>query len=135
MSTDLAITFDPQRRCPCGTGLSYGDCCRRFHAGDFAPTAEALMRSRFCAFVVGDEDYLLRTWNPLTRPEQLHLAEMDIRFYRLEILDKVAGGPLDDTGVVEFEAFYKGAAVGSQRERSSFSKVGKQWLYDAGVVE
>lgn len=135
MRTELGTTFDLQRRCPCGTGLTYGDCCHRFHAGEFAPTAEALMRSRFCAFVVGDEDYLLRTWNPLTRPEQLHLADMDIHFYRLEILDKVAGGPLDDTGVVEFEAFYKGAAVGSQRERSSFIKVGKQWLYDAGVVE
>ncbi len=68
------------------------------------------MRSRFSAFVTGDEDYLLRTWDPETRPERLDLAETGIRFYRLDIIDTVAGGPLDQTGIVEFEAFYKGAA-------------------------
>ena len=53
------------------------------------------MRSRFSAFVTGDEDYLLRTWDPETRPERLDLAETGIRFYRLDIIDTVAGGPLD----------------------------------------
>lgn len=90
------------------------------------------MRSRFSAFVTGDEDYLLRTWDPRTRPERLELADMGIRFYRLDIIETVAGGPLDSEGVVEFEAFYKGAATGSQRERSSFRRQGGQWVYSAG---
>lgn len=92
------------------------------------------MRSRFSAFVTGDEQYLLRTWDPDTRPIDLNLADDAIRFYRLDIIDTVDGSPLHEYGEVEFEAFYKGAAVGSQRERSTFKKVGGQWLYSAGDV-
>lgn len=96
------------------------------------------MRSRFSAFALGDSDYLLRTWDPETRPATLDV-DVDqagvpaIRFYRLDIIDTSAGGPLDDTGVVEFEAFYKGAAVGSQRERSTFVRRDGQWLYSTGA--
>ena len=90
------------------------------------------MRSRFSAFVTGDEAYLLRTWDPDTRPATLDLADSPVRFYRLDILDTQAGGLLDNSGEVEFEAFYKGAAVGSQRERSSFRRVGGAWVYSSG---
>ncbi|APT92561.1 hypothetical protein CPHO_06260 [Corynebacterium phocae] len=121
-------------RCPCGTGLQYGQCCGRYHAGAAAPTAETLMRSRFTAFVTGDEAYLLRTWDPETRPFDLALKETSIKFYRLDILDAVAGGPLDATGEVEFEAFYKGSSVGSQRERSTFRRVDGKWVYSAGEL-
>ncbi len=122
-------------RCPCGTGLTFGACCGKYHAGAPAPTAETLMRSRFSAFVTGDVDYLLRTWDPDTRPAELNLADDAIRFYRLDILDTQAGGLADETGVVEFEAFYKGAAVGSQRERSAFRRVDGAWLYWNGDVD
>ena len=61
-------------RCPCLSGLQYGECCGPFHSGDaFAPTAERLMRSRYSAFAVGDADYLLATWHPTTRPAELAL--------------------------------------------------------------
>lgn len=126
--------YDSSRRCPCGTGLSYGECCGNYHAGSNAPTAEALMRSRFSAFVTGDEEYLLRTWDPVTRPEALDLADSPIRFYRLDILDTQGGGLMDSSGVVEFEAFYKGAAVGSQRERSSFRRFDGTWVYSTGEL-
>jgi SEC-C motif-containing protein len=64
--------------CPCGghpaPGTAYAACCGRLHdGGQVAETAEALMRSRYCAFAVGDEDYLLRTWHPKTRPASLQL--------------------------------------------------------------
>lgn len=122
-------------RCPCGTGLGFDECCGKYHAGEKAPTAETLMRSRFSAFVTGDEDYLLRTWDPATRPELLDLADMPVRFYRLEIIDTVGGGLLDPTGVVEFEAFYKGSMVGSQRERSTFRRIDDgSWVYTTGDV-
>ena len=126
--------YDSSRRCPCGTGLSYGECCGKYHAGSNAPTAEALMRSRFRAFVTGDEEYLLRTWDPVTRPEALDLADSPIRFYRLDILDTQGGGLMDSSGVVEFEAFYKGSAVGSQRERSSFRRFDGTWVYSTGEL-
>ena len=128
--------MDASTRCPCGTGFSYGECCGKYHAGAKAPTAEALMRSRFSAFVVRDSEYLLRTWDADTRPESLNLTAPDapnIRFYRLDVLDVVAGGPLDNQGVVEFEAFYKGDAVGSQRERSTFARRGGEWIYVSGM--
>ncbi|APT86806.1 MULTISPECIES: YchJ family protein [Corynebacterium] len=123
--------LDGIKRCPCGSGLNFGLCCGKYHAGAPAPTAEALMRSRFSAFVTGDEDYLLRTWDADTRPTALHLDASDLRFYRLDILDTVGGGLLDSTGIVEFEAFYKGAATGSQRERSSFHRINGNWIYYA----
>ena len=41
-------------RCPCLSGDTYGACCGRYHSGAAtAPTAEALMRSRYSAFAVG----------------------------------------------------------------------------------
>lgn len=43
-------------------------CCGRYLDGEAAPTAEALMRSRYTAFALRDEDYLFRTWHPRTRP-------------------------------------------------------------------
>jgi uncharacterized protein YchJ len=57
------------RRCPCGTGLPYAECCRPLHDGTgTAASAEQLMRSRYSAFAVGDPAYLLATWHPTTRP-------------------------------------------------------------------
>lgn len=127
--------MDENKRCPCGTGLTYGECCGKYHAGQTAPTAETLMRSRFTAFATGDEAYLLRTWDPATRPESLSLENSPIRFYRLDVIDVVGGGVFDDEGEVEFEAFYKGAEKASQRERSTFVRgADKAWLYQAGNV-
>ena len=61
--------------CPCGSGKSYAACCGPLHAGAaIAPTAEALMRSRYSAYGLGLEPYLLATWHVSTRPAALHLA-------------------------------------------------------------
>ncbi|AKK11050.1 YchJ family protein [Corynebacterium uterequi] len=133
----IESTFPASKRCPCGTGLTYSECCGVYHGSTRkpAPTAVALMRSRFSAFVVGDAEYLLRTWHPLSRPERLDLSDSPIRFYRLDIHDTVAGGPFDSAGVVEFEAFYKGTSVGSQRERSRFERGSDGvWYYVDGDV-
>lgn len=92
------------------------------------------MRSRFTAFAVADVDHLLRTWHPSTRPDRLDLDD-ETRWQRLDIIDHVAGGPFDDRGVVEFEAFYRDAAGrGTLRERSSFVREDRLWLYVDGVV-
>lgn len=119
-------------RCPCLSGLPYSDCCEPVHRGEsVAPTAEALIRSRFSAFAVGDSDYLLSSWHPSTRPATLEL-DPELRWYRLDILDRVAGGPLDARGEVEFEAFWRSADTrGSQRERSAFVREGGRWYYVA----
>lgn len=140
----MNITADT--RCPCGTGETYGSCCGRLHAafdadGSLtAPTPEALMRSRFTAFAVGNEAYLLATWAPQTRPESLGLDE-NLRWYRLDVLGST-GGPFDAAGTVEFAAHYRSVpgtpegqrVKGVQRENSRFVRTGGAWYYLDGNV-
>ena len=59
--------------CQCGSALPFADCCGRYLAGAAAPSAEALMRSRYTAFTRLDQAYLLATWHPTTRPANLDL--------------------------------------------------------------
>lgn len=121
--------IDDDARCPCGTGLVYGECCARWHRGASAPTAEALMRSRYAAFALGLADYLLESWHPSTRPDRLDL-DASIQWRRLDVLRVQAGGPFDDAGVVEFEARYRSAEErGTQHEVSSFVREGGRWFY------
>ncbi|MET4003724.1 MULTISPECIES: YchJ family protein [Arthrobacter] len=125
-------------RCPCHSGELLLNCCGRYLdsantvARTFPPTAEALMRSRFSAFALGDAGYLLRTWHSDTRPETLEL-DPDQKWYLLEILGTERGGPFEREGVVTFRAHYRSAANRKLRdsftETSSFTKVGSQWLY------
>jgi len=98
-----------------------------------AATAEALMRSRFTAYAVGDPDYLRRTWHPSTRPARLTL-EPGHRWTRLDILDIERGGLFDSTGVVEFRAHYRESGrPGEVHERSRFVREDGHWVYvDAG---
>ena len=116
------------RSCPCGLPEPYEGCCGRMHSGTAAPTAEALMRSRYSAFVKGDTGYLLRTWHPRTRPGRLEL-DPGMRWTGLEILDTVDGSAFHATGVVEFRASYRGGAL---RERSRFERVEGAWVYVDG---
>jgi len=123
-------------RCPCGTGLVLDECCGRYLTGGAAPapTAEALMRSRYTAFVVGDVAHLLATWHPDTRPPSLEL-DAGTRWLGLDVLDVVAGGPLAAAGEVEFRASHvHGGRRGAQHERSRFSRVGGRWHYLDGVA-
>lgn len=92
------------------------------------------MRSRFTAFAIGDTAHLLRTWHPSMRPATLDLDD-SVRWTRLEILDRQQGGPFDEEGVVEFEAFHRGpTGTGSLHERSRFVRERRQWLYVDGVI-
>lgn len=121
-------------RCPCTSGLPFGECCGRFVSGDLAaPTAAQLMRSRFTAFAIGDADYLLATWHASTRPVGLEL-DPTIRWTRLDLLRTERGGPLDGTGVVEFAAYYRhDGERGVQQEASSFVREGGRWSYVEAV--
>lgn len=120
--------------CPCGSGRGYPECCGPLHAGAPAETAEALMRSRFSAFALGDARYLAETWHPSTRPAALDL-DADTVWRRLQIVDTVAGGAGDDTGIVEFRASYRGPdGAGLLHERSRFSRVDGRWAYVDGDI-
>ncbi|MFD4421482.1 YchJ family protein [Agromyces sp. NPDC058484] len=124
-------------RCPCLSGDTFGECCGRLLEGvTQAPTAVQLMRSRYSAFVVGDAEYLLATWHPSTRP---HTLELDpaMRWYRLDIVRREGGGPLDRDGIVEFRAYYRDGERGErgeQQETSTFVRDGGRWRYVSAVA-
>lgn len=96
-------------------------------------TAEALMRSRFEAFKASDAAWLLRTWHPSTRPAAIDLED-NPRWRRLQIVDVVAGGPSDATGIVEFRATYleDDGGIGLLHERSRFVREDGRWFYVDG---
>jgi SEC-C motif domain protein len=121
-------------RCPCGTGLSYGECCEPFHrAIAQPPTAERMMRSRYTAYVIRDRGYLLATWHPSTRPASIVL-EPNLEWVRLEIVGRTGGGMLDAEGTVDFRATYQADGVRQdQRENSRFVRADKTWLYVDGI--
>ena len=116
--------------CPCGTGLTYDECCGPFHQSvASAPTAEALMRSRFSAYARRDSAYVLRTWHRGTRPRTLDLDD-GVRWVGLEVLDRTSGGPFDTTGTVRFNAHYiDDGAGGTMQEDSRFVRDNGQWVY------
>ena len=86
----VALIMPLSTPCPCGSGASLVACCGRWHAGEAAPTAEALMRSRYSAYVLGLEDYLLATWHASTRPLVQRLDPY-MQWRRLDIVDTVCG--------------------------------------------
>ncbi|MBA5221355.1 YchJ family protein [Streptomyces griseoaurantiacus] len=117
------------RPCPCGSGETYAGCCGRYVSGAAAaPTAEALMRSRYSAFVAGEEAYLLRTWHPRTRPPRVEL-DPRTRWTGLEVLGTTGGSAFHATATVAFRASYRG---GSLHERSRFERVDGAWAYVDG---
>ncbi len=93
-------------------------------------TAEALMRSRFEAFREGDTAWLLASWHPSTRPILLDLSD-NPTWQGLQIIDVVAGGSDDDTGIVEFRASYTSPrdGLGIHQERSRFVREAGRWYY------
>jgi SEC-C motif-containing protein len=121
--------MDGGQACPCGLGDDYDACCGRFHAGAPAPTAEALMRSRYTAFAIGDAGYLLRTWHPSRRPADLAL-DPDTEWKRLAVLETGEGGMFDQTGTVTFRAVYvHGGQRGVLAEKSRFVREDGRWVY------
>ncbi|MET7935782.1 YchJ family protein [Streptomyces sp. NPDC005322] len=119
--------------CPCGLPAPYEACCGRLHRGEAqAATAEQLMRSRYSAFAVRDEAYLLRSWHPTTRPPRVGL-DPGLRWVGLEILGSKDGSAFHRTGTVEFRARYvEGGRTGELHENSRFVREGGAWVYVDG---
>jgi SEC-C motif-containing protein len=119
------------RACPCGSGLDLEACCGRWHAGEPAPDAEALMRSRYSAFVLGLTDYLLASWHPRTRPAVLDAEPPGLRWLGLEVrqLRRIDA----QHATVEFVARSKlGGRAHRLHERSRFEREQGRWYYVDG---
>lgn len=123
--------------CFCGSELNYTHCCEPFHHdSQHAITAQALMRSRYSAYVLQNADYLLSTWYKSTRPKELDFSHENVTWKKLEILSTKKGGEKDDKGRVEFQAFYEqnGQSL-VMHEISRFKKFGGKWFYVDGIVD
>lgn len=120
--------------CPCGSAQRYADCCAPLHEGNAAPTAEALMRSRYSAYVLGLEPYLLATWHAASRPAQLGLAEDDQPQW-LGLTVRRHEATSADSAIVEFVARYKtGGRAHRLHETSRFIREDGRWYYVDGEM-
>lgn len=120
-------------RCPCrkaSEAVTYESCCGRYHAGEPAPTAEALMRSRYTAYALDLVPYLLATWHVSTRPKVLQ-QEPGLVWYMLKITGATEAG---DTATVTFSA--RSRLLGHTHvltETSRFVREGGRWFYVDGA--
>lgn len=113
--------------CPCG-GADYATCCGRYHNGEPARDALTLMRSRYSAYVLKLEAYLLATWHDSTRPAALDLAMDNTKWIGLEIRKHNAESA--DRATVEFVARYKiGGRAARLHEVSRFVREDGRWFY------
>lgn len=122
--------------CRCDTDKKFADCCGRYLDGNAIPaTAEALMRSRYTAYTLLREDYLLATWHVSTRPAQLGLAaEAASKWLRLQV--KRHEQQDDSHAVVEFVARYKiGGRAHRLHEVSRFVREDGRWFYVDGDLD
>lgn len=128
------MTTPPDFACPCGSGHRLSACCGRYHAGAPAvpaPTAEALMRARYSAFVLDRLDYLLASWHPDTRPASIEPNEPGLRWLGLEV--KRHQRQDADHATVEFVARSKlGGRAHRLHEVSRFERIDGRWYYRDG---
>jgi len=93
------------------------------------------MRSRYSAYVLGLETYLLATWHGSTRPAAGTLQLNDgVRWLGLKVLRFELSAP--DRAQVEFVATYKqgGFPARKLRECSDFVFEDGRWFYLAGIL-
>jgi SEC-C motif domain protein len=121
-------------RCPCRKKTettTYADCCEVYHSGQAAaPTAEALMRSRYAAFSLENAPYLLATWHASTRPSHLNFVDGQV-FQQLKVLAATTEG---DRATVAFVARSRvGGTNHVLEEVSRFVREGGRWYYIDGL--
>ena len=117
--------------CPCQSGKTYNHCCRPWHDGKTAPTAEQLMRSRYSAYVLNNGAYLHRTWHSQTRPTKKSLMQLEATEWQgLQILRTEQGLETDNQGIVEFIAsFQVQDQIQQMQETSRFLRENGRWVY------
>ena len=125
-------------QCPCGTGLAYADCCQPAIRGVRpAPSAEALMRSRYAAYVKVETDYIFETTHPKHREGYDAAGTREwaesAQWQGLEIVSVKDGAAADTTGEVEVIARYSEKGEPKvHREIALFKKEKAGWFFTDG---
>ena len=127
--------------CPCGSGKSYQECCGPIVEGEKkAETAEALMRSRYSAYVKQAFSHVYNSYHPETKKhfslDAIKEQADEIRWVSLTVNDVVNGMPEDEEGYVSFSAQYQmNDQVHFLNEKSHFVKLNGEWLYVSGETK
>lgn len=132
--------------CPCrakeAEPAPLSACCGPYIDGlRPAPTAEALMRSRYTAYVLGRIDYLQDTLAPEQRADFDRKAvtkwSKDSQWSGLDIEATEEGQQGDSRGFVEFTAHYVAEGLRqTHRERSlfRFDESDRRWFFVEGAA-
>ncbi len=126
--------------CPCGTDLPFEDCCGPFHEGKrLPPTALALMRARYTAYVTGNIDYIFTTQETTGAEADRASTEAwskNSEWLGLEIVSVEGGEGRDDTATVEFIARYKHKdEEHAHHEEASFRRSADRWILVDGKMQ
>lgn len=122
--------------CPCGETKPFSECCGQYiEKGLAAPTPEALMRSRYSAFVVGNLEYLSQTMKGKAAKEfdmdETKLWLTNVIWLSLTVTSTKIKTP--KIGFVTFEARYQAnGQLHVMREKSEFHFDEGHWYYVAG---
>ena len=123
----------PATNCYCCSGKPFANCCEPYiNATKKAPTAEALMRSRYSAYCVQAGDYLVATTHSSTRKfhkkEDIMTWSKSNQWLNLEILNATET-------VVEFKAYFldERLKANMHHEKSTFVKEDGNWFYVDGL--
>lgn len=126
--------------CPCGSGKNLDVCCGPLIGGTPAPTAEALMRSRYSAFVLGETGFLAATLSTEMRTDfdqiEAEKTSKDTKWLGLEVRAVSGGGKKDDHGTVEFVARFR---INNQQrihhELAEFTRENGRWICSGGTMD
>ncbi|WP_404422805.1 YchJ family protein [Nibricoccus sp. IMCC34717] len=120
--------------CSCGSGQNFEVCCEPVITRKIkAPTAERVMRSRFTAHILDDEQWLHHSYLLTTKkPFKPTPNASPFRWTRLEVHAHEPGAT-PDQAFVEFSAYYVDTdGSGPEhvlQERSEFRRVDGEWFY------
>lgn len=126
-------------KCPCNSQKEYLDCCAPFiERRQDAPTAIALMRSRYTAHVKADIDYIIDTVHPDHRAKSdrktIESWAKEAVWVRLEIISAEKGLAKDHIGRIVFKAHYKyNNLLRTHAENSLFKKEQGKWYFVEGT--
>ncbi len=130
-------------QCACCSGRPYFACCQPYHDGlAAAPTAEALMRSRYCAYALGIVEYIIATTHPDHKDaktpraawkKQIYAFCGNTTFQRLQVLSTKES---EGEGYVTFTAhLLQNGSNATFTERSRFLKSSGRWAYVDGEIQ
>lgn len=127
--------------CPCCSGQTYSECCKKYHDGAQPKTALLLMRARFAAYALNIPDYIVQTTHPASSQfsenkfnwkKSISDFAKHTKFNKLEVLDFKEK---DTVATVVFTAHItQNEQDATFTEKSYFEKVGNRWYYRGGQL-